>query len=126
MRLFKIKNGYLYDSDNPKGTHTYAVYQDKKTKENRAVALTHLYVKDNKRFRQVKKGNIAITKFKEFDVPSGVQNYYYGSTKKGRMIDLKDSKNVEPVSNRYLGKKQSNFIKKFAKNRYFGGKRQKN
>ena len=74
MRLFKIKNKYLFKSDKPHGTHTYAVYKDKKTGENRAVALTHLYVKDDKRFQQVKKGNIAITKFKEFDVPSGVKN----------------------------------------------------
>ena len=90
MRLAKIKNKYLFDSDNPKGTHTYAVYYDKKNKETRAVALTHLYVKDDKRFKQVKKGNIKIEKFKEFDVPSGVQNYYYSRNKKGKKINLKD------------------------------------
>ena len=33
--------------------HTYAVYYDAKTKTNNAVALTHLYVKDDKRFKQV-------------------------------------------------------------------------
>lgn len=50
MRLVRIKNKYLYESDNPEGVHTYAVYYDKKTKRNRAVALTHLYQKDEKRF----------------------------------------------------------------------------
>lgn len=124
MRLFKIKNRYLFKSDKPHGTHTYAVYKDKKTGENRAVALTHLYVKDDKRFQQVKKGNIAITKFKEFDVPSGVKNYYYGTTLTGRKIDLNDRSNVVAVSNRYLNKKQSDFIKRFAKHRYeFGRKK---
>lgn len=121
MRLFKIKNSYLYNSSNPYGNHVYAVYKDKKTKETRAVALTHLYVKDNKRFKQVKKGNIAIVKFKEFDVPSGVQNYYYASTINGQKIDLKNATNVTAVSGRYLGKKQSKYIKQFAKHRYEKG-----
>lgn len=115
MRLAKIKNKYLYNSDNPNGTHTYAVYYDKKTKQNRAVALTHLYVKDDKRFKQVKKGNIMISKFKEFDTPTGVQNYYYSKTIKGNKINLKDN-DVVKVNKRYLPKKQADKIKNFAKN----------
>ncbi len=51
MRLVKIKNRYLFNSSNPNGHHTYAVYYDKAKKENHAVALTHLSVKDNKRFK---------------------------------------------------------------------------
>ncbi len=123
MRLFKIKNKYLFKSNKPNGVHTYAVYYDKKSKENRAVALTHLYVKDEKRFKQVKKGNIAITKFKEFDVPSGVQNYYYGTTLSGQKITLKNNRNVIPVSSRYVSKRQSDFVKHFARHRYEKGKR---
>ena len=103
MRLAKIKNKYLFDSDNPKGTHTYAVYYDKGKKETRAVALTHLYIKDDKRFKQVKKGNIKIEKFKEFDTPTGVKNYYYSKNTKGKKINLKDSAIVH-MSKRYLSK----------------------
>lgn len=125
MRLVKIKNKYLFNSDNPNGTHTYAVYFDRKSRENRAVGLTHLYVKDDKRFKQVKRGNIAITKFKEFDVPSGVQNYYYGRNIYGDYINLTDRDNVVKVGTRYIGKKQSDFIVKFAKNRYSKGKKVK-
>ena len=65
MRLAKIKNKYLFKGDKPEGTHTYAVYYHRPTKRYRAVGLTHLYVKDDKRFKQVKKGNIRIEKFKE-------------------------------------------------------------
>lgn len=117
MRLAKIKNRYLFNSSNPNGNHTYAVYYDKKLKENRAVALTHLYVKDNKRFKQVKRGNIMISKFKEFDVPTGVQNYYYSRNKKGNKINLKD-KDVICVSKRYLSKRQADKIKRFARKNY--------
>lgn len=118
MRLAKIKNRYLYKSDNPNGIHIYAVYYDTKTKTNNAVALTHLYVKDDKRFKQVKKGNIRVEKFKEFDVPSGVQNYYYSKTVDGKNIDLKNTDNVKFIGSRFLSKSQSERIKKFAKNNY--------
>lgn len=118
MRLAKIKNRYLYKSDNPNGIHTYAVYYDAKTKTNNAVALTHLYIKDDKRFKQVKKGNIRVEKFKEFDVPSGVQNYYYSKTVDGTNIDLKNTDNVKFIGSRFLSKSQSERIKKFAKNNY--------
>lgn len=116
MRLAKIKNRYLYKSDNPFGYHTYAVYYDKKNRENRAVGLTHLYVRDNNRFAQVKKGMIRIEKFKEFDVPSGVKNKYYSRNIKGGKINLQD-KDVISVSNRYLSKKQADRIKSFATKR---------
>lgn len=116
--MSKIKNKYLFKGDKPEGTHTYAVYYDKPSKRYRAVALTHLYVKDDKRFKQVKKGNIRIEKFKEFDVPSSVQNYYYDTTTTGRKIDLSDKSNVIKTEKRYLSKKQSERIKKFATKKY--------
>ena len=90
MRLVKIRNKYLFNSDKPNGTHSYAVYYDRVHKENRAVALTHLYIKDQKRFRQVKKGNIMITNFKDFDTPTGVKNYYYSKNTNGQKINLKE------------------------------------
>jgi hypothetical protein len=117
MRLVKIKNKYLYKGNNPEGTHTYAVYYDRKTKRNRAVGLTHLYVKDNKRFEAVKKGKIAIEKFKNFETPSGVKNSFYDKNVNGGKIDLKDSAHVVYVSKRYLPSKQASRIRNFAKRR---------
>ena len=118
MRLAKIKNKYLYKDDNPEGAHTYALYYDRPSKRYRAVGLTHLYVKDEKRFKQVKKGNIHIEKFKEFDVPSGVQNYYYDKIIDGKKIDLKDKNVVTKIEKRFLSKKQSKRIRDFAKYDY--------
>ena len=114
MRLAKIKNKYLFKGDKPEGTHTYAVYYHRPTKRYRAVGLTHLYVKDDKRFKQVKKGNIRIEKFKEFDVPSGVRNFYFDKNIFGKKIDLSDTENVPKVEKRYLSKAQSERVKKFA------------
>lgn len=115
MRLAKIKNKYLFDSDNPDGTHTYAVYYDRKSKSYRAVGLTHLYLKDQKRFDKVKKGFIKKMKFKEFELPSGVHDYYFEKTIKGKKIDLNDKKNVVNVEKRHLPKRQAEAIKRFAK-----------
>lgn len=114
MKLYKIRNDYMFNSDKPQGVHVYAVYYDKKSKRYNAIKTTHLYTKDEKRFRQVKKGNIAVTKFKEFDVPSGVKNSYFSKNKYGTKINLKDKYNVIPVSSRYLSKAQSDFLKSFA------------
>lgn len=121
MRIVKIKNKYLFDSDNPEGVHSYAVYVDKKTGEVRAVALTHLYLKDEKRFKQVKRGNIRQMKLPGFELPSGVQNYYYTETVDGGKIDLL-SKNIVSVSRRHLPKFISDAIKKFARKRKNGKK----
>lgn len=115
MRLAKIKNKYLFDSDNPNGTHTYAVYYDRKSKSYRAVGLTHLYLKDPKRFKQVSKGMIKKMKFKEFEAPSGVKDSYFEKNIKGKKIDLNDKDNVVNVEKRHLSKKQSDTIKRFAK-----------
>ena len=62
---------------------------------------------------QVKRGNIKVEKFKEFDTPTGVKNYYYSKNIHGGKIDLKH-KDVLSVTKRYLNKKQSNRIKRFA------------
>lgn len=113
MRLVKIRNKYLFKNNNPNGTHVYAVYYDRRTKQNRAVALTHLYNKDTKRFEQVRKGKIMITRFKEFDTPTGVKNYYYTKNIYGKNINLEDN-DVVKVNKNYLPKHQSDIIKKFA------------
>lgn len=117
MRLAKIKNKYFYKDNNPEGTHYYAVYYDKASKRNRAIPLTHLYVKDGKRFEQVKKKFIKVEKFKEFETPSGVWNYFYVDDVNGNKIDLKHA-DVLKVENRYLSKKQSDRVKSFSKNPY--------
>lgn len=70
--------------------------------------------KDENRFRQVRRGNIAIAKFKEFDVPSGIKNSYFSQNKNGSKINVKDKYNVIPISSRNLSKKQSDFLRSFA------------
>lgn len=114
MRLVKIKNKYLFNSNKPNGYHYYATYYDRKNKRYNAVQLTHLYVKDSTRFNQVSKGNIMVMKFNGFDVPSGVRNQYYFKDVNGQNICLKN-KNVLHVSKNHLKKKQSDKIRLFAK-----------
>ena len=115
MRLAKIKNKYMYKTTpDDEGTHYYLVFYDRKKKRYCAIQLTHLYIKDKKRFIQVSKGNIKVEKLKEFDVPSGVRKgVYFNNTNDGK-IDIKDKKNVVKLYKRHLSKKQSDRIKKHA------------
>ena len=117
MRIAKIKNKYLFKSNEPEGVHSYAVYYDRATKSYRAVALTHVYLKDVKRFKQVEKGNIKIMRLPGFELQSGVQNYYYDKTIAGEKIDLK-SKNIRKISKHHLKKEIADEIKGFSVKRY--------
>ena len=117
LRLAKIRNRYIFNSNDPKGVHYYAIYYDRPNKWYNAIQLTHLYTKENKRFSQIKSGTIATTKFKEFDVPSGVRNDYYDSNVNGGKINIKDKDDLF-VSKRYLSKNQSSFIKNFARKKH--------
>ena len=106
----------MYKTDeNDNGTHYYLIYYDRKTKSYHAIQLTHLYIKDNNRFKQVQKGNIKIEKLKEFDVPSGIKKELYTSNNGGGKIDILDRKNVVKIYPRYISKKQSSRIKNFIK-----------
>ena len=114
MRIAKIKNKYMYEtSPDDNRAHHYLIFYDRKKKQYNAVQLTHLYIKDKKRFTQVKNGLIKIEKFKEFDVPSGIKKEIFTSNIFGKKIDLKDKNNVLSISNRHLSKSQSNRIKRF-------------
>ena len=104
----------MYKTDkNDKGTHNYLVYFNKKTRRYNAVQLTHLYIKDKERFKQVKKGNILLEKFKEYDVPSGVKNHIYTTNIYGGAINLNDKENVQQVGKRHLSSYQTNRILTF-------------
>lgn len=115
MKLYNIKNRYLFHSNNPTGVHTYAVYYDRKSKRYRAIGLTHIFEIDKTRKLQLKNNRIIKEKFNEFEVPSGVKNSFFSKNIKGGKINLNDSKNVKVISKRHLLKSQSDRIKAFAK-----------
>lgn len=88
MHLAKIRNRYMFDSDDPYGVHTYAVYSDEKTKEVRAIETTHLYKVDEKNMGKVKRGLLLKVHFDGYETPSGVNNTYYGTNVDGNPIDI--------------------------------------
>ena len=121
MKIAKIKNKYMYNTtENDNGCHYYIVFYDRKKLEYHAVQLTHLYIKDKNRFKQVKNGKILIQKFKEFEVPSGLKKEIYTKNINGTKIDLKNKKFVVSVSKRNLSGKQTCEIKTFLDKRKCG------
>lgn len=110
MRLFKIKNKYMFKSNNPNGNHTYAVYKDRKTNKYRAIQLTHLY--EDKKVKQINKGYLKIEKFKQFTYPTGVHNTYYDKDVKGKSLYF--GKNTKHLKIGYVPDKQAKRIRNFA------------
>lgn len=58
MRIYHIKDHYIFDSQNKTGSHRYAVYKDKRSHETRLVQLTHLYEIPSRKLRQMRNGHI--------------------------------------------------------------------
>lgn len=117
MKLAKIKDGYLFKTDNPNGTHTYAVYYDRGKREYRAIPTTHLYREDPNRMKEKKAGALMQVKFPSVFLPSGVKDYYHTTDVNGNKINVK-SKNVQFISNKHIPKKLSDRVKRHAKGRY--------
>jgi hypothetical protein len=110
----KIRDRFLFNSSTPNKEHTYAVYYDRKNKEYRAVQLTHLYLKDEERFKKLNKGLFLKEKFKRFEVPSGVRNYYYSKDVSGNNF-MPEKVAAYDIDKKHLPKAQSDRIKKFVK-----------
>lgn len=122
MKLARIKDGYMFRTENPNGEHTYALFYDKKAKAYRAVQTTHLYRRDEKRFKQLEKGALMKVKFPNSDVPSAVRSYHYTHNANGEKIDIKHN-DVQFVSKKHLPKWMSDKIKAFSVDKYVTKKR---
>jgi hypothetical protein len=98
MKIVQIKNKYMFHTPKniskarrkyyPDEKHYYAFYQDKDTKENRLVRLTHLYEK-NKSIK-IKNNEIKVEKFNKLTDPSGVINKYRNTDINNKPINLKN------------------------------------
>ena len=117
VKLYSIEDGYFFKTDQPKGTHTYAVWYDRKKKRYNAVPTTHLYKSDAKRMKQVESGYLMRQKLPGILLPSGVKNYAHTTDVNGHKISVKDSR-VKELSKKHLPKKISDKILAHACGRY--------
>ena len=122
MIIVRIKNRYMYNSNNPNGSHDYLVYYDKNSKQNRAVRLTHIYNKDKQRFKQIKQKAIKKMKFSHREVPSGLTKKILTTNVYGKPININSKDVNKNIYRKYrISKKQQqdifNFIGKNKKKR---------
>ncbi len=116
MKIAKIKNHYMFKSNNPYGTHDWLIWKDRKTGETRAVELTHLYNKDPKRFAQLKAGLLKKMNFKHRETPSGVGKFYRNADAKGRPINPNSRfVNTNVYRKSRISSKQAVDVKNFVK-----------
>lgn len=68
MKIVKVRNHLMYhDQANPNGYHYYAFYWNKKYNRYNAVRLTHIAIKDSKRYTQADRGLIKPIRIKQLD-----------------------------------------------------------
>ncbi len=114
MKIYHIKNSYMYNKQDKNGTHRYAVFKDKKTNETRVVQLTHLYEIPSNKQRQINNGHLKKYKLSCYSLPSGINTGYKTKDINGNPIRL-TSLNSRGSYN--LSKKDSKKIKSIAKRR---------
>ena len=114
MVIYHIKDSYMFNKKNKTGTHRYAVYKDRKTKETRVIQLTHLYEISSNKQNQINKGYIKKYKLGCYSLPSGVETGFKTKNINGDKIVLNRYNSKRSYS---LSKKDSTKIKNIAKRR---------
>ena len=115
MKIYHIKDSYMFNRNNRTGTHRYAVYKDRKTHETRAIQLTHLYEIPNNKKHRLNNGWIKKYKLSCYSLPSGVETGYKTKDINGNPIVLDRSNSRVSYS---LNKKDSKKIKSIAKRKF--------
>lgn len=112
MRIYHIKDSYIFNKKNKTGSHRYAVFFDRKSRETKIVALTSLYQYQNNKIRRLNNGYIKEYKLSCYKLPSGVETGFRTKDINGNAITLNFS-NSRPSYN--LSKKDSKKILSIAK-----------
>ena len=114
MKIYHIKNNYMYNRNDRNGTHRYAVFKDRTSGETRVVQLTHLYEIPYNKLRQIQNGYLKKYKLSCYSLPSGVETGYKTKDINGNPISLN---NLNSTQSYNLSKKDSKRIKSIAKRR---------
>lgn len=123
MRIYHIKDSYMFNKKNKNGTHRYAVYKDRKTNETRAIHLTHLYEIPSNKQHRLNNGWIKEFKLSCYKLPSGVETGYRTKDINGNPIVLNrnnsrasyclkkfDSKKIKLIAKRKFYKKNLDYV----------------
>lgn len=114
MQIFHIKDKDMFNTKNGTGSHRYAVFTDRKSKEVRAVELTHLYEIPFNKQKRINNGYIKELKLSCYKLPSGVSTEYVTKDINGKPLNMKT---LKVKTGACLGAKESKKIIKIAKNR---------
>ena len=121
MKIVKVRNNLMFNSNNPNGIHYYAFYWNRIYRKYNAVRLTHIANKDNRRYQQVQRGEIKPIRLKQIDkyADNGITKCNYIADVNGN--PLHPSMGIIVV-NRVSGSSATK-IKNFGTIRYSRGRR---
>lgn len=112
MRIYHIKDSYMFNKNNKNGTHRYCVYFDRKTKKYRAIEMTHIYEISKKKRNLLSDGLLKEVKFKSYRFPQGVERAYFETDIDGKPIKLNKYNSRKSYC---LTKRESSIVKNIAK-----------
>ena len=111
MRIYHIKDSYMFNKNNKNGTHRYCVYYDRKTKQYRAIEMTHIYELKKSKEKLIKDGLLKPFKLRCYGMPQGIETSYFTKNVDGKPIRLDKSNSRKSYS---LTKWESRRIKNIA------------
>lgn len=91
VRVAKIRNRYIFKNNkgaDRRGFHHYLIYHDKYSGKNVAVQTTHLYQKDQKRFKELSQGRGIKMSLPGFETPSMILKKAYVYNSKDKPLDF--------------------------------------
>lgn len=120
MKIVKIKNSLMFNSNNPDGYHYYALFWNKRHRKYNAIQLTHICRKDDKRYEQADNGLIKPIRLKQIDkyADSGITKNRYVSDVHGYPL----SSNIGKIKINKVSGSTTNKIINFGSEIYSKGK----
>ncbi len=100
MILIKLKDSDMFGGG-PNKSHLYLARKVRNKDEYRLNQLTHLYIKDPKRFSQVKRGLLKKVKVSGIDIPSGMKVEIMDKDFNGNKITYKSLINMKEPNSKY-------------------------
>lgn len=119
MKIYHVKNNYIFDSQDQNGTHRYAYDIDDRNKPY-LVAISHLYEMPLEKKRKLRKGFLKKYKLKNAKLPVGISTERIYKDINGKPISL-NSTNSKIC--RYISKKDQKNIKRISNTKYLKRKK---
>ena len=111
MKIVKIRDGLMFNSNNPGNWHYYALFYNRRYRKYNAIRLTHIAIKDSRRYQRANNGLILPIRLKQIDkyADSGITRERYINDINGNNLNANIGQVVIPKVSGYSSQKIKNY-----------------